>query len=610
MIIKGQKINDRYEIIRTIGEGGMANVYLAIDTILDRKVAVKVLRGDLATDEKFVRRFQREANAASRLNHPNIVEIYDVGEDDGMYYIVMEYVEGQTLKNLIKKRGGLTLPEVIDIMLQLTSGIACAHESYIIHRDIKPQNIMILDDGRVKITDFGIAQTLNSTDLTQTNSVMGSVHYLPPEQANGGASTIKSDIYSTGILMYELITGRVPFRGENAVEIAIKQMKEPIPSISDFRDDVPQSVENIIIKACAKNPKNRYDSIVDMRNDIEVCLSKEHSLDPKIELPYPEHEDDYQEINITRSEKNAKRNEEIEEIEENEIEKENKKSNKGVVIVSIILGIIILGVVISLLVLNMSNNKKSDSNKIEVPDVTKYTLEKATDELERLGFTVDTTVKEEYSDSIEEGNVIKTLPKAGKKVSKNTVITLTVSSGSENIKIEDYKGKNYEEVKNELEELGINVKIEKEEHDSKDENYKENIIINQDLAAGSTLKVGDSLTLVIPSLITVYPDFTDGTYTLNDIEDFCSQNSITLVKEYTESDKKEGTILNQSRAAGTKVYNNVTLKITIAKAKTVVSKPEDTKTDTTKTDTTKTDTTKTDTTKTDTTKNDGQSTNA
>ena len=178
MIIKGQKINDRYEIIRTIGEGGMANVYLAIDTILDRKVAVKVLRGDLATDEKFVRRFQREANAASRLNHPNIVEIYDVGEDDGMYYIVMEYVEGQTLKNLIKRRGGLTLPEVIDIMLQLTSGIACAHESYIIHRDIKPQNIMILDDGRVKITDFGIAQTLNSTDLTQTNSVIVfCIHY-------------------------------------------------------------------------------------------------------------------------------------------------------------------------------------------------------------------------------------------------------------------------------------------------------------------------------------------------------------------------------------------------------------------------------------------------
>ena len=195
MITRGQKINDRYQIIRTIGEGGMANVYLAHDIILDRDVAVKILRGDLAGDEKFVRRFQREAIAASSLSHPNIVEMYDVGEDDGKYFIVMEYIEGQTLKNLIKKRGALTLSEVIDIMLQLTSGLACAHESYIIHRDIKPQNVLILDDGRVKITDFGIAMALNSNELTQTNSVMGSVHYLPPEQANGSGATINCDIY-------------------------------------------------------------------------------------------------------------------------------------------------------------------------------------------------------------------------------------------------------------------------------------------------------------------------------------------------------------------------------------------------------------------------------
>ena len=194
MITRGQKINDRYEIIRSIGEGGMANVYLARDLILDREVAVKVLRGDLAGDEKFVRRFQREAIAASSLSHPNIVEMYDVGEDDGNYFIVMEYVEGKTLKSLIKKRGALTLSETIDIMLQVTSGLMCAHESYIIHRDIKPQNILILDDGQVKITDFGIAMALNSNELTQTNSVMGSVYYLPPEQANGTGSTVQSDI--------------------------------------------------------------------------------------------------------------------------------------------------------------------------------------------------------------------------------------------------------------------------------------------------------------------------------------------------------------------------------------------------------------------------------
>ena len=291
MIQKGQKINERYEIIRSIGEGGMANVYLAFDTILNRNVAVKILRGDLANDEKFVRRFQREAISASSLNHPNIVEMYDVGEDSGKYFIVMEYLQGETLKTLIKRRGALTLSEVIDIMLQLTSGLACAHESYIIHRDIKPQNVVILEDGTVKITDFGIAMALNSNELTQTNSVMGSVHYLPPEQANGKGATLKSDIYSLGIVMFELLTGKLPFRGENAVEIAIKQMKNQIPSVCSINESIPQSVENIILKACAKNPKNRYSTVKEMYADIETCLDEERQDEKRYVYPYSETED-------------------------------------------------------------------------------------------------------------------------------------------------------------------------------------------------------------------------------------------------------------------------------------------------------------------------------
>ena len=275
MIVKGQKINDRYEIIKTIGEGGMANVYLAKDTILDRDVAIKVLRGDLASDEKFVRRFQREALSASSLSHPNIVEIYDVGEDDGNYYIVMEYVPGKNLKQVLKKRGNLTVSEVIDIMLQITSAMGLAHDSLIIHRDLKPQNILMMDDGGVKITDFGIAMALNATQLTQTNSAMGSVHYFPPEQASGKGSTLKSDVYSLGIMMYELLTGYLPFRGDNAVEIALKHLKEPIPSIRSEFPNIPQSVENIIIKATAKNPKNRYNNANEMHEDLLTCLNKE-----------------------------------------------------------------------------------------------------------------------------------------------------------------------------------------------------------------------------------------------------------------------------------------------------------------------------------------------
>src|SRR5574344_910532 len=290
--MKGQKINDRYQIIKSIGEGGMANVYLAYDTILDRNVAVKVLRGDLATDEKFVRRFQREALSASSLSHPNIVEVYDVGEDNGQYYIVMEYIEGKQLKELIKKRGKLTISEVIDIMLQISDGLSVAHDSYIIHRDIKPQNIMIQENGLVKITDFGIAMAMNATQLTQTNSVMGSVHYLPPEQANGKSATVKNDIYSLGILMYELLTGELPYRGDNAVEIALKHLKEPFPSVKEKVPEVPQSVENIIIKATAKNPKNRYNDAREMNLDLRTCLDESRTNEEKIILTYPEGDDE------------------------------------------------------------------------------------------------------------------------------------------------------------------------------------------------------------------------------------------------------------------------------------------------------------------------------
>ena len=322
MIAKGQKINDRYEVIRSIGEGGMANVYLGYDTILDRNVAIKVLRGDLSNDEKFVRRFQREALSASSLAHPNIVEMYDVGEDDGVYYIVMEFVDGKTLKQLLKKRGTLTLSEAIDIMSQLTDGMAHAHDSYIIHRDLKPQNIMIKDDGQIKITDFGIAMALNSTQLTQTNSVMGSVHYLPPEQASGKGCTIKSDIYSMGIIFYELLTGSLPFRGDNAVEIALKHMREPLPSLRDENPQIPQSVENIIRKATAKNPKNRYDNARSMHEDLLTCLDDDRMNEEVYQYKYPENE-----IEGKKVKKNVEE-EKTPEVSIEEIEKRRRKLKK------------------------------------------------------------------------------------------------------------------------------------------------------------------------------------------------------------------------------------------------------------------------------------------
>ena len=269
----GKRINERYKIIEFIGSGGMANVYLARDMILDRDVAVKVLRFDLANDEDIIRRFRREAQSATSLSHPNIVNIYDVGEEGNIYYIVMEYVDGQTLKQFIQNQHPIPLEQAIDIMMQITSAIGHAHQNNIIHRDIKPQNILIDKQGRVKITDFGIAVALSSTTITNTNSVLGSVHYISPEQARGGLASKKSDVYALGIVMFELLTGRPPFQGESAVSIALKHLQSKTPRPSEWNPDLPQSVENIVLKATAKDPYYRYNDADEMKDDLFTCLA-------------------------------------------------------------------------------------------------------------------------------------------------------------------------------------------------------------------------------------------------------------------------------------------------------------------------------------------------
>lgn len=253
----------------------MANVYLAHDMILDRDVAVKVLRMDFAEDEEFIRRFHREAQSATSLAHPNIVNIYDVGEEDSIYYIVMEYVDGQTLKQYIQQNSPIRIDDALEILKQLTSAISHAHQNHIIHRDIKPHNILIDRHGNVKITDFGIAMALSATSITQTNSVLGSVHYLSPEQARGGMANRKSDIYSLGIVMFELLTGRLPFSGESAVSIALKHLQSETPSLKRWNPSIPQSVENIVLKATAKDPFHRYDTVEEMEEDIRTALEPE-----------------------------------------------------------------------------------------------------------------------------------------------------------------------------------------------------------------------------------------------------------------------------------------------------------------------------------------------
>lgn len=556
MIVKGQKINDRYEIIKTIGEGGMANVYLAKDTILDRDVAIKVLRGDLASDEKFVRRFQREALSASSLSHSNIVEIYDVGEDDGNYYIVMEYVPGKNLKQVLKKRGNLTVSEVIDIMLQITSAMGLAHDSLIIHRDLKPQNILMMDDGGVKITDFGIAMALNATQLTQTNSAMGSVHYFPPEQASGKGSTLKSDVYSLGIMMYELLTGYLPFRGDNAVEIALKHLKEPIPSIRSEFPNIPQSVENIIIKATAKNPKNRYNNANEMHEDLLTCLNKERLEEPKIKLKYNEGISDDVAFEVDK--------ENMDDSFVSQIKDTKDNKNKTIIILGSVLG----GLVVILGIVYFALSIFATSKDVKIPDVKNLSVEDADTLLRKRGLKVALKSEEEPSLEVEEGKIIGTKPEIGRVVKEDTEITLIISTGQVTYEVEDLTGKNYREVKTELEiKYSLKVTIEEKEVEEKDDKkYDKEEIVGQSVKKGEVLTTGDEIILYIPKVLEKYPDFVNESWSITDIQKWAKEKGVSLVIIEKETNEyKEGAIIAQSRAKDSVVVSGAELKITIAK---------------------------------------------
>jgi len=567
MIVKGQKINDRYEILKNIGEGGMANVYLAQDTILDRLVAIKVLRGDLSNDEKFVRRFQREALSASSLSHHNIVEMYDVGEDDGNYYIVMEFVEGRTLKQLLKRRGKLTVEEVVDIMLQVTDAMSLAHDSLIIHRDLKPQNIMIKEDGGIKITDFGIAMALNSAQLTQTNSVMGSVHYLPPEQASGKGATLKSDVYSMGIMMYELLTGKIPFKGENAVEIALKHLKEELPSVLSSDTTVPQSIDNIIKKAAAKNPKNRYSNAKEMYDDLKTCLNPERVNEPPLKLRYSEVDnDDTKVLELTGDVDHSL----VKQIADNS----DKKDNTKLIILLSVFGVLLLVAAGIFFVYPMLT--KPDEAKI--PDVSGLTVEAAEQKLREAGFIVAADTIEIEDEEMEEGLIVKTAPAIGRTIKLSKEITLYISSGMIKYEVEDLTGKNYIEVETLLESVyGLKVSVEEKDIAEDDDNdYDEQEVIGQSVDPGMILVKGDSIILYIPRDVNKYPNFVEEGWTVEEVREFADKYSLILTVSTKETNEApEGAIISQSRVAKTEIMANTTLKIVVAKAPAVEENPDE-----------------------------------
>lgn len=501
---KGRILADRYELKELIGQGGMADVYLAYDDILKREVAVKILRSSLTGDPIYITRFHREARAAAALCHRNIVEIYDVGEEDDLYYIVMEYVRGQTLKELINKRGALHYVEAVDIMKQVVSATALAHSMGIVHRDLKPQNILVTDSGIVKIADFGIASIQSLSQVTQTDTIMGSLHYLAPEIARGEKATPQSDIYALGVVFYELLRGDVPFNGESPVNIALKHMRDEIPSVRAYNPAIPQSVENIIIKATAKNTNNRYQCADDMLDDLDTCLERldeekltfdQVNTDPTIIAS------DSQFFTKTAPIDPETTQTEIEEIKPQDEKKKEPMDKKKKIAIGVAIGAVIVCLAIVAGFFLLGGNKDG-----MMMDLVGKTEKEATALLIDKGYKVSDDVNYELSDKYEKGLVVATDPEAGHAINKGDTVTLTLSKGKYII-MEDYTGVSYDTAYKKLTKLGYKVK----KYEKSDDEYKAGIVIGQSISEGEkqdpnekgkiiTLTVSKGVTITVPSL--------------------------------------------------------------------------------------------------------------
>ncbi len=540
---KKNVVANRYEVVQHIGQGGMADVFLAIDTILNRHVAIKILRSDQSTDAISILRFEREAQAATTLAHPNIVEIYDVGEYKNRHYIVMEYVAGKTLKKVIRDRAPLLNLEAVDTMKQLTSAVAEAHKRGIIHRDIKPQNVIVKSDGSLKILDFGIATAKGSAQLTQANNVMGSVHYLAPELAKGEPASPQSDIYALGIVFYEMLTGDVPFKADQAVQIALQHMREPMPSVRKANPNVPQSVENIIIRATAKNPRLRYQSCDEMLKDLEKCMLPEHQNDKPLSLNDPidktptKQEKEDTKVGVTRS---------------TSLSRVANKRTK-IYITAILVLFAMFAVIVGLFLAGILPPK---SRNVTVPNVSNMDIAQATSTLENEDLEVDTdNITYQLSKDSIEGVVIGTEPASSSEVERHSKVKLIVSSGVGE-EMPNYVGKNIDDVKASLP-SSIHL-IEKEEQSDK----KPGTIIRQEgVAAGDlydTAGETDVTLYYVPYVKVTIPADIIG----KPIEEATSQleaMGVTVVRAHrdtsalsqSEIDKiKVGTVIETMPAAG------------------------------------------------------------
>ena len=451
-------IAGRYEVVSHIGQGGMADVFLAVDTILNRQVAIKILRADLSSDTVSILRFEREAQAAASLAHPNIVEIYDVGEYKDHHYIVMEYIAGKTLKQVIRSRGPLVNEEAVDIMKQLCSAVAEAHSRGIIHRDIKPQNVIVKADGSLKILDFGIATALGSVQLTQANNVMGSVHYLAPELAKGEPASFQSDIYALGIVLYEMLSGDVPYKADQAVQVALKHMREPMPSVRAINSTVPQSLENIITRCTAKDPSLRYPNAEEMLVDVSTCLRPERLNERRLLVK----ETTVKKTGNEQPKAVPVRNEKKKETASSsakaraEMEKESRKRKTLMILIGVVCSLVIVGGLSALAFTGVISFGK----QYYVPQIVGLSMSDALEVLQKETLQVDEEkIRYELTVDMAAGMIIDVTPKEGEKVDKDSTVEIVVSSGI-GVKAKDYTGRDVNEVIAEISKDYPNMKVQ------------------------------------------------------------------------------------------------------------------------------------------------------
>lgn len=610
MIIIGMLIGDRYEILDKIGTGGMSDVYKAKDHKLNRFVAVKVLKQEFNENTNFVSKFRVEAQAAAGLMHPNIVNVYDVGEEDGIYYIVMELVEGITLKNYIEKKSRLSIKEAISIAIQVSMGIEAAHNNHIIHRDIKPQNIMISKDGKVKVTDFGIAKA--ATSNTITSNVMGSVHYTSPEQARGGFSDEKSDIYSLGCTMFEMLTGHVPFDGETTVAIAIKHIQEDMPSPREYVPEIPVCVEKIIFKCTQKSPDRRYQNmgelIADLKKslitpdedfvtmvdvdtsaatkaitDEDMAMIKERTGSIAVEEVHMRLNEDAaksksrQKAYVEDEEEDDEDGDSMEEDDEYDDDDLDPKMERVTTILAIVAAVII-GVIALVLVANAVGIFKGDdkeqeeqTEEIEMVNVVGMDVEVAKATLDEI--YVKYEIKYEESDEIEENKVISQSVNEGEMVKQSETVTLVVSSGVSGVEVPDVVGKEEQEAMSELRAAGFSsVSTEKGNDDEIEEGRVISVKIgDKSVAAGEKVPKDSNITLIIsmgPAIKqTEVPD-------LRGLSESAAKDKLsganlkagTVSEEYSDS-VTAGLVISQSYTPGMEVEEGTAVEFVLSLGK-------------------------------------------